>query len=77
MAQVKVNLYASLRSHVGGVPSVDVEIGPGETVAQVLDSLGVPAEQTRIIFVNHRAAGLSAPLSDGDKVGVFPAIGGG
>jgi molybdopterin converting factor small subunit len=77
MAQVKVNLYATLRSFVGGAPSVEVEIEPGQTVEQMLQKLGVPAEKTRILFVNNRAATLSQPLQEGDQVGVFPAIGGG
>ena len=77
MAQVKVNLYATLRRYAGGAPSVQVEVQPGQTVGQVLDQLGVPTDQTRIIFVNHRAAGLSQPLQGGEQVGVFPAIGGG
>ncbi|MHC4180325.1 MAG: MoaD/ThiS family protein [Planctomycetota bacterium] len=77
MPEVKVNLYATLRSHIGGAPSVQLEIDPGQTVGQVLERLGVPTGQTRIIFVNNRAAGLSHVLQDGDKLGVFPAIGGG
>jgi len=77
MPQVNVNLYATLRSYVGGSPSVEVDLGPGDTVRQVLDRLGVPPDQTRILFVNNRAATLSQPLQDGDRLGIFPAIGGG
>jgi len=77
MAQVKVNLYATLRSYVGGIASVEVDVEPGETVEQVLHRLGVPPDQTRILFVNNRAATLSQPVEDGDRLGVFPAIGGG
>lgn len=77
MASVTVRLYATLRPHVNGASSVEVEIQPGRTVEQILAELGVPAAQTRIIFVNHRAATLSCPLKGGDDVGVFPAIGGG
>ena len=77
MAQVKVNLYAMLRSYAGGSPSVQVDIEPGQTVEQVLRRLSVPPERTRIIFVDHRAATLSQPLQGGEQVGVFPALGGG
>ncbi len=77
MPHIKLNLYASLRTHVGGKPSVEVEIEPGETVGQMLDRLGVPHEQTRILFVNSRAASLGDPLTGGEQGGVFPAIGGG
>ncbi len=77
MVQVKVNLYASLRQYVGGAPSVDVPIEPGQTVEEMLRGLGVPPDHTRIIFVNNRAAGLSDVLQGGEQLGVFPAIGGG
>jgi molybdopterin converting factor small subunit len=77
MPQVKVNLYATLRKYIGGAPSIEVEIDPGETVEQVLGRLGVPADQTRIIFVNNRAAQLSHVLQGGERLGIFPAIGGG
>ncbi len=77
MVRVRLNLYATLRSYAGGAASVDVEIEPGQTIAQLLGRVGVPAEQTRIIFVNSRAAALADPLQGGEQVGVFPAIGGG
>ena len=56
---------------------MEVAIEPGQTVADVLDRLKVPLEQTRIIFINNRLAECSRPLSGGEHVGVFPAIGGG
>ena len=77
MPRVKLNLYAGLRAHIGGKPSVDLEIAPGQTVGELLDRLGVPHEQTRILFVNGRAASLSDKLTGGEQIGVFPAIGGG
>ena len=77
MARVQVNLYATLRRYVGGSPSVEVDVEPGETVGGMLERLSVPPDQTRILFVNNRAATLSQTLEDGDRVGVFPAIGGG
>ena len=77
MAHVEVNLYATLRRYADGATSVEAEIEPGQTIEQMLRGLGVPPDQTRIIFVNHRAAGLSHPLQGGEHLGIFPAIGGG
>jgi len=77
MARVKLNLYATLRAYVGGVPQVETEIEPGQTVGDLLDRLGVPRDQTRIVFVNSRAASICCPLQGGEQIGVFPAIGGG
>ncbi len=77
MARVKLNLYATLRAYVGGAASVDSEIEPGQTVGELLDRLGIPREQTRIVFVNSRTASLSDCLQGDEHIGVFPAIGGG
>ena len=77
MAEVKVSLYAMLRQYIDGAPSTEVEIEPGQTIQEVLSQLGVPADQTRIIFVDNRPAGLSDPLQGGEQLGIFPAIGGG
>ncbi len=77
MPRVKLNVYAGLRAYLGGRASIEVELRPGETLGEVLDRLGVPRAQTRILFVNNRHATLDQPLEPGDHVGVFPAIGGG
>ena len=77
MPQVRVNLYASLRRYVDGAASVEATIDAGQTVGQLLAELGVPVDQTRILFVDSRAAPLDRPLHGGESVGVFPALGGG
>ena len=77
MPQVTVKLYATLRRFVDGKPIVEAPIAPGDTVGRLLEKLGVPADEIRILFVNNRHATSDRPLADGDRVGVFPAIGGG
>jgi molybdopterin converting factor small subunit len=49
----------------------------GETVADVVARLGIPPEELKLVFVNGAHAPLSTPLADGDRVGLFPAVGGG
>jgi molybdopterin converting factor small subunit len=77
MPQVRVNLYAGFRHKVGGQPSVDVSIEAGQTIEQLLAQLGVPLEETRIIFCNNRLADRTRELAGGETIGVFPAVGGG
>jgi molybdopterin converting factor small subunit len=77
MPQVQVRLYAGLRAHIRGATSVHVDIEPGETIAQVLEKLSVPLNQTRIIFVDHKTTTLDHELVGGEELGIFPAIGGG
>lgn len=77
MPKVQVSLYAMLRKYSGGKPSVEVEIEPGQSVQQVLEQIGVPPDQTRIIFVDNRPAGLASKLQGNEQLGIFSAIGGG
>ena len=49
----------------------------GTTVQDVRDQLNIPADELKIIFVNGIHAKLEAVLNDGDRVGFFPAVGGG
>ncbi len=77
MPRVKLNAYATLRAYLGGAASVDTEIESVETVESLLKRVGIPPDQTRIIFVNNRPANLSDRLEGGEQIGVFPAIGGG
>ncbi len=72
-----MRVFATLRRYVDDAESVDVDLGQGETVADVLERLGIPAEQTRIIFVDARKSGPTQELSGGETLSVFPAIGGG
>ena len=77
MVRVKLCAYATLRAYLGGKASIETEIEPGLSIGELLDRLGIPREQTRIVFVNSRAAGLGDRLRGGEQIGVFPAIGGG
>lgn len=50
---------------------------PGETVGELLDRLGVERAQAKMIFIDGRSAALEAPVPDGSRVGIFPAVAGG
>jgi sulfur carrier protein ThiS len=77
MAHVDLYLYATLRKHANGQPHLQVAIEPHQTIRQLLGQLGIPLEETRILFINNCVAKPDQPLQDGDRLGVFPAIGGG
>jgi sulfur carrier protein ThiS len=77
MPLVTLKLYAELRRYSEGKPSLDMRVHPGATIAELMQQLGVSMEQTRLIFVNGRAAHADDVLNDGDKVEVFSAVGGG
>lgn len=52
-------------------------LAPGERVADVVARLGIPPEELKLVFVNGSHADLTRQLAEGDRLGLFPAVGGG
>ena len=52
-------------------------IEPGTTVQELLASLGVPIEKAKLVFVNGLKKDLDFTLKGGERVGIFPPVGGG
>ena len=52
-------------------------ISEGETVTDVLGRVGIPIDEVKIVFINGKSSKFDTALQDGDRVGVFPAVGGG
>jgi len=57
--------------------SLDVTLPEGSTLADLVDRLALPREKVRVVFVNGRARPFGYHLVAGDKVGMFPPVGGG
>lgn len=55
----------------------DFLLGPNPTLRDLIVFLGVPETELKISFINGVHAGLEQELHDGDRVGLFPAVGGG
>lgn len=49
----------------------------GTTVSDLVDVLNIEREDAKLIFINGRKGTLNAILSEGDRVGLFPPVGGG
>jgi molybdopterin converting factor small subunit len=77
--RIEVRLYATLRRHAlsaaGGVLALDVPVG--SKVADVIAKVGVDADEVRILMVNGVSSSLNQVLAEGDRLGLFPAVGGG
>jgi sulfur carrier protein ThiS len=77
--QIEVRLYATLRRHApsaaGGVLALDVP--EGCTAADAIAAVRVNAGEVHMLMVN----GVNSPpervLAEGDRLGLFPAVGGG
>ena len=79
--KVFIKLYAALR--VFAPP--DNELGDffevefnGSTISELMEQLGFTQEQARIVFLNdNQISDLSFALREGDRVVMFPPVGGG
>lgn len=55
---------------------ISYDIEDGRTVGDLADKVGVTRADVKITFVNGRKSGHNTLLSNGDRVGFVPAVGG-
>jgi len=78
--KVEIRLYASLTRFM---PDKSIkkpylmELEDGTSIIDVIKSLKVPEDAVKLIFLNGKHATGDRVLKDGDKLGVFPPVGGG
>ena len=79
--KIELKLYASLGKYMPQAlvekKQSYLEIGEGTTIKALLQSLNVPLETVKLIFVNGVHAKDNDVLKDGDRLGVFPPVAGG
>ena len=56
--------------------STAYELSEGQTVEDLVKKAGIVREDLKIAFVNGRVVPFVTALSDGDQVGLAPAVGG-
>ncbi len=76
MIKIDLRLFANLS---GFLPenSDCFPVENNTTVEQLLRKLGIDLEQAKIIFINGEKKSLHDYLRHGDRVGIFPPVGGG
>ncbi|WP_045210933.1 MoaD/ThiS family protein [Desulfonatronovibrio magnus] len=72
---IEVKCYATLSQYEPDQGSLEMQ--PGATLGDVLRTLSIPSADVKIMFINGHHSPLDKPLQDNDRVGIFPAIGGG
>ncbi|MBW2249776.1 MAG: MoaD/ThiS family protein [Deltaproteobacteria bacterium] len=78
--KIEVNLYATLKRYMknetrGKSSAIDVE--EGICVKDVIQKLKIPGDSVKLIFINGVHAEKDTTLKDGDRLGLFPPVGGG
>ncbi len=80
MNKVEVRLYASLRkyhSNPGSSEALVISLDNEAKLGDLLNKLKIPREEIGVLMVNGNWQKESYRLQDGDRIGIFPLIGGG
>ena len=56
--------------------STTYELDDGQTLQDLVERAGIDGDDVKIAFVNSRKVDLGTVLSDRDRVGLAPAVGG-
>lgn len=72
---ITIKLFATLSQYTPADETYPVE--PGTAIRDLLRQLGVPEDEVKLIFVNGRKGDLTTTLQGGERVGIFPPVGGG
>lgn len=73
---IQINLYATLKEFTPEA-SREYPIITGTSVKKLLEDLKVPMDQVKLIFIDSKKADINETLQGGERVGIFPAVGGG
>lgn len=76
---VEVRLYATLRRYAPAASKgvFPVEIAADTTVAQLVNAINMDVTEIHIIMINGVGSTMHSTLYDGDRLGLFPPVGGG
>jgi sulfur-carrier protein len=78
--KIQLKLYGNLRRLSPGGQAgspMEVELFEGASLQDLVDHLQIPADETKVAFVNSLVREWAYELQEGDKVGIFPPVGGG
>jgi molybdopterin converting factor small subunit len=75
-SHIQIKLFATLQQFMP--PSSDnYRIEAGINISNLLEQLNIPQEKARLIFIDGVKVDPTATLSGGERVGIFPPVGGG
>ena len=75
-SHIQIKLFANLQPFMP--PSGEkYPINPGISIHNLLEQLNIPQEKAKLIFIDGIKANLSSTLAGGERVGIFPPVGGG
>lgn len=74
--KIQLKLYATLRKYMPGDDD-EINIEPGSSVSDILKQIGIPATEAKLVFINGKRGAVDTVLEGGERLGIFPPVGGG
>jgi molybdopterin converting factor small subunit len=75
-SHISIKLFATLSSYTPASPD-NYPVDPGITIRHLMKQLGVPEADIKLIFIDGVKGDLTSSLHGGERVGIFPPVGGG
>ena len=75
-SHIQIKFFASLQKFMPA-SAENYAIEAGITVGELLEQLDVPLDMIKIVFIDNVHAELTSILKGGERVGIFPPVGGG
>jgi sulfur carrier protein ThiS len=76
---VEVRLYATLRRYTTASPNgvINMEVVEGSSVLDLVEQLGIDPAEIHLTMINGIGCELEQTVKSGDRIGLFPPVGGG
>jgi sulfur carrier protein ThiS len=74
--KIQLKLYATLKKFTPS-DGDEINIEPGSSVDDILKQLGIPDTDAKLIFINGKKGAIDTILNGGERLGIFPPVGGG
>ena len=74
--QIEIKLFVTLAAYAPENAG-NFTVQEGTTVEMLIRELTIPEETVKLIFVNGRKQDTAYVLQSGDRLGLFPPVGGG
>ena len=75
-SHIQVKLFASLQKFMPA-SAENYAIEAGITVGALIQQLDIPQDMIKLVFIDNVHAELTSILKGGERVGIFPPVGGG
>ena len=75
-SHIQIKLFASLQKFMPA-SAENFAIEAGITVGALIQQLNIPQDMIKLVFIDNVHAGLDTTLKGGERVGIFPPVGGG